>query len=260
MLFPFIADMEIRMDVSSTEGKVVSGKWMVYCQSPWEDEIESAPISRRGWVVQERFLAPRVLHFTRNQIYWECLEASHAATHPKTNLSFLGHDTSFRSGYKTTALELSKARAASESDPNRRLYHIHWGTIVSKYVACLLTKESDRLLAMSGIAKVFQEVNRDAYLAGLWRKTVHADLGWTTEASSGVPAHRSTHLRAPSWSWASIVGGNVRLYLRTPRADLPFPTIKVVDARIVPERDDGDGMGLLKSAELEIDCVLHHYL
>lgn len=260
MLFPFVADMEICVDGNSGEGKMVSGKWMVYCQSPWDDEIESAPISTRGWVVQERFLAPRVLHFTRNQIYWECLEASHAATHPKTNLSFLAYDTSFRSGYKATGLELSKARAASESDPLRRLYHIHWGTIVSNYVRCLLTKESDRLLAMSGIAKVFQEVNRDVYLAGLWRKTVHADLGWTTEASSAVPAHRSTDLRAPSWSWASIVGGNVKLYLRTLRNDLPFPTIKLVDARIVPEGEDGDTMGLLKSAELEIDCVLHHYL
>jgi hypothetical protein len=264
MLFPFTVKTTLSITdyPSSHENTTLSEEWMACWQSTWNDEVESAPISNRGWVVQERFLAPRVLHFTRNQIYWECLEAIHLATHPATDFSSLV-DGIFRpippSCYKVARLELAKAGGDTcDSDPVRSLYHIHWGTVVSNYVACSLTKESDRFLAMAGIAKVFQEVNDDVYLAGVWKKTAHTDLGWTTEARSGVPARRSTELRAPSWSWASIVGGNVK-FLRTYHGNLPFSTIKVLEVRGSTETEE-DSVGLLNSPELEIECILFHYL
>ena len=31
-----------------------------------------APVNTRAWVVQERLLAPRTLHFGRDQLFWEC--------------------------------------------------------------------------------------------------------------------------------------------------------------------------------------------
>jgi hypothetical protein len=34
--------------------------------------VANAPLYTRGWVFQERLLAPRVLNFTRNQLFWEC--------------------------------------------------------------------------------------------------------------------------------------------------------------------------------------------
>lgn len=36
-----------------------------------KDVLES-PLSRRGWVLQERALARRTIYFTSNQTYWEC--------------------------------------------------------------------------------------------------------------------------------------------------------------------------------------------
>lgn len=36
-----------------------------------EDVVES-PLSKRGWVLQERALARRSIYFTNNQTYWEC--------------------------------------------------------------------------------------------------------------------------------------------------------------------------------------------
>jgi hypothetical protein len=35
------------------------------------DVIEGA-LNKRGWVLQERALAPRTIYFTENQTYWEC--------------------------------------------------------------------------------------------------------------------------------------------------------------------------------------------
>jgi hypothetical protein len=40
----------------------------------WRDEVDDAPLSRRGWVFQERFLARRILHFGPRQLAWECQE------------------------------------------------------------------------------------------------------------------------------------------------------------------------------------------
>lgn len=40
----------------------------------WHQEITGAKLCGRGWVFQERLLAPRVLHFAKRQLWWECVE------------------------------------------------------------------------------------------------------------------------------------------------------------------------------------------
>ncbi|EGO60115.1 hypothetical protein NEUTE1DRAFT_36552, partial [Neurospora tetrasperma FGSC 2508] len=37
--------------------------------------VAPAPLYRRGWVYQERTLAPRIIHCCAKQLYWECLES-----------------------------------------------------------------------------------------------------------------------------------------------------------------------------------------
>lgn len=37
-----------------------------------QGDIEEGPLNQRGWVLQERALSHRTLHFTSNQVYWEC--------------------------------------------------------------------------------------------------------------------------------------------------------------------------------------------
>jgi hypothetical protein len=43
----------------------------------WWRNIRDSPLNQRGWVLQERPLSPRILHFCRNEMFWECRE--HAA-------------------------------------------------------------------------------------------------------------------------------------------------------------------------------------
>lgn len=38
----------------------------------FEQDVENAPLSRRGWVFQERVLSRRTIYFTNRQAYWEC--------------------------------------------------------------------------------------------------------------------------------------------------------------------------------------------
>lgn len=50
---------------------------MVYaCTHPsdFDGEVEQAQLNTRAWVMQERFLSRRTIHFGANQMYWECGE------------------------------------------------------------------------------------------------------------------------------------------------------------------------------------------
>ncbi len=43
-------------------------------------DVEEAPLNKRGWVLQERALSRRTIHYTFNQVYWECGEGVHCET------------------------------------------------------------------------------------------------------------------------------------------------------------------------------------
>lgn len=49
----------------------------------WRGNMMDAPLNRRAWVVQERLLARRLLHFGRTQLLWECHELDACETFPE---------------------------------------------------------------------------------------------------------------------------------------------------------------------------------
>jgi hypothetical protein len=38
----------------------------------FENDVEEAQLNQRGWVLQERVLSRRIIHFALNHTYWEC--------------------------------------------------------------------------------------------------------------------------------------------------------------------------------------------
>ncbi|KAK0617668.1 heterokaryon incompatibility protein-domain-containing protein [Immersiella caudata] len=78
-----------------------------------------------------------------------------------------------------------------------------WQKLVEQYSPLLLSKETDRLPALSGITSRV-EPHLGGYRAGLWSTTLAPDLLWrTTQLKSG------SHMVAqgPSWSWTAVNGG-----------------------------------------------------
>lgn len=57
---------------------------------PWRQSVGTAPLQMRGWVVQERMLSARILHWSRNALSWECRQCK-ASEYEPTRL----HDLSF---------------------------------------------------------------------------------------------------------------------------------------------------------------------
>jgi hypothetical protein len=46
----------------------------------FNEHVLDGPLSKRGWVMQERVLAHRTIYFTSKQTYWECGEAVRCET------------------------------------------------------------------------------------------------------------------------------------------------------------------------------------
>ncbi|KAK5674383.1 hypothetical protein LTS10_012967 [Elasticomyces elasticus] len=48
------------------------GKYLLFDIHCWKHEIDDSPLGKRGWVIQERALSARTIHFGKTQIAWEC--------------------------------------------------------------------------------------------------------------------------------------------------------------------------------------------
>lgn len=153
-----------------------------------EREIGNSPLSRRGWIVQERLLSPRVIHFVPNGIYLEYLSTVYLLTNegPKACAEWTPS--------RPDLLSLNPFMIQTPS---------LWFNIVEMYSECNLSFKQDKLVAIAGLAKIINDRSQVPYYAGLWADNILSGLLWL--AKCPMLTHPGVH-RAPSWSWASLDG------------------------------------------------------
>jgi hypothetical protein len=168
------------------------------CERSWNN-IENATLNHRGWVVQERALSPRILHFGRQQLFWECrgLKASDVFPRGLPDIVAVGEPC----GWSGSVLKNNVFHLLRKEDYRK---HKRWQDLVQYYSGASLTRTSDKLVAISGMAsKVQRALGDNRYLAGLWERALPGQLLWST-----VNPREATGLflkyRAPTWSWASL--------------------------------------------------------
>ncbi|RTE70047.1 hypothetical protein BHE90_015562 [Fusarium euwallaceae] len=177
-----------------------------------EDEfskcVSEAAINQRGWVFQERALSQRILYLGNDQLYWECDHLTASEDDP-------GADSrdGCREFIHTRSLETSQVSEFTL----KGLHFLSWSRMMKDYSSKALTYDKDRLVAISGLARLRSLLTQEQYIAGIWVNYWHFDLMWYPRSclyarfSPSVqpwPSHRYVHESTPptlpSWSWASF--------------------------------------------------------
>jgi hypothetical protein len=169
----------------------------------WMDEVTQSVLQTRGWVFQECLLAPRILYFASTQIFFSC-RLRLCELYPETlGLFQQPFERASSDGFRSTFWTLIRSTLEDQS-PSKRSFSVIalWKSMVEIYTEFSLTRESDRLVAISGLAHFLQPVIRCRYLAGLWEDHLILQLLWKSRGESV----RTDSYQAPSWSWASRTG------------------------------------------------------
>lgn len=162
--------------------------------------IIGGPLAKRGWVLQEQLLARRVLYFGE-QLFWECAENWACETLPEGPtgmLSLLGTPTCFATQRRITAI-VSEQFHCTSWFRQTSLYAV-WDSICMEYSRRLLTRQSDKAIAISGIAEYFKALLSEEYIAGIWKGDLIPGLLRFIEISGDRQTLKDI---APSWSWLS---------------------------------------------------------
>ena len=221
----------VYLRASQTEG--------TYAEDLLVPEIESTTWNSRAWIMQERNISTRVIHFAKNRLYFQCRSGQQS----EDNFNFTNNpvfasvqippDLLVRlSDPPPVCVPLVEIREYLASQPKpagdqadgfypqssgkwRTLgetvefqaakltsYDI-WYDIVSRYSKRKLTYASDKLPAMLAVAEDAAGILNDRYLAGLWENDLAVGLLWIAPEHDAKP---EVSYIAPSWSWASYNG------------------------------------------------------
>ncbi|KAK5699435.1 hypothetical protein LTR17_023245 [Elasticomyces elasticus] len=196
------------------------------------DPLEKQPLQTRAWTLQERLLSRRIVHFAADQMYWECNECMSgedgSQSDPKLysmEMVIQGQRLSHSDcGHPTDSPGLNLIEGYAPFDQTSRgRWRGGWLKHIENYSGRKLTYESDKVVAVAGLAKQLTTATGDVYFAGLWKNHMIEDLCWRTypvteerRQDSGGFAHMygrrlctitaQSSYRAPSWSWASLNG------------------------------------------------------
>ncbi|KIW86758.1 uncharacterized protein Z519_12671 [Cladophialophora bantiana CBS 173.52] len=156
----------------------------------------NSPLKKRGWILQEHLLSPRLLFLGRYRMYWECNQTTKYEDFPDYDANVYGDDRG-RDHTHCSITKFSMKRLDFTKTPEDwRL----WYKIVEEYTTRKLTKADDVLPALSGIASWMFSGEHDRYVAGIIKQALHEGLAWWTSQTSG---DRPPGYHGPSWTWIS---------------------------------------------------------
>ncbi|KAI1740242.1 hypothetical protein F4680DRAFT_458632 [Xylaria scruposa] len=176
--------------------KTPSGKeadvYLVKSIDDFNSEVEKAELNTRGWVLQERALSRRILHFAESQVYMEwgggiCCETT---TRMFNRASFFYSDADFPS----QAVEFYRGMKIR-----------YYETIYTEYSNRKFSEDHDRAVALEGLESKILKAYETSGCYGIQRgKFSHEDLMKLIPRDK--PKSRAIMDKVPTWSWMKLIG------------------------------------------------------
>ncbi|KAF2180771.1 HET-domain-containing protein [Zopfia rhizophila CBS 207.26] len=160
----------------------------------FDNHVDGALLNTRAWVMQERVLSRRTIHFSANQTYWECGEEVYCENltvlrSPKTDQFF--------------TLDPNFPNRLLRSGKRRTLNCISF--LLKDYSKRHLTYPTDRRVAMSGLEDRIARGLKCRSRYGIFQKYLPRTLLW--HASNDKMKKIAYDYHMPSWSWMVYSGG-----------------------------------------------------
>jgi hypothetical protein len=240
----------------------------------WDDSEReyNGPWSNRGWTMQEGLLPNRLLHYTASQIIWKCCEeqifergvTERVEDRISETLTYSDYgDIAFGSGFLWQLPTFLKFKRFKNHLPISLDYPLMshsdtfrlWYDLVEDYTPRKFKKTSDRLVAISSLARIYGGMIRNPmYVAGLWKEDLIRGLLWHVEGTALIPKgsadnNTTSHEAFPSWSWASVGSEVVKNDLKTDNSLCALSEIENIEIDLVNLRDP---FGDVKSGNVSI--------
>jgi hypothetical protein len=176
------------------------------------------PLMSRAWTLQERLLSGRILHVTDAELIWECKttlwcecgtisrESDYLSGNPSPKIAYdIAMQDIIEEGRKASQV---KAQESKQSEgPRTPKTSREWTLLIGGYSNRMLTYETDKLPAVSALARRFSLMDElpipRTYLAGLWLEDLPWLLCWRVFQRRFEK--RPESYCGPTWSWASII-------------------------------------------------------
>jgi hypothetical protein len=131
--------------------------------------IGPMPLRQRGWAFQERFLSPRRIHYFDEQMAWECragifLKEHHSCLVPDGHFAqflFKGRKEHDDTVYPVNGKNSKRQPTYSMLNATFRVQS--WNECVREWSYRKFTKELDRLLSLSGLARAAEAPEMGMY-------------------------------------------------------------------------------------------------
>jgi heterokaryon incompatibility protein (HET) len=198
-IFRVRSRLQTRPFDSNTQWSSGINKYVFADRRATKDGIRpSSVLDTRAWVLQEQILSPRVLSFSNEELYWDCASLNASETFPDGIPDF------YDSSLKFHDVQILKEAMLGWEQTNISLeqFYTSWIRIIEEYSERQMTKETDKLAAILGLAKEAAVFLDDRFLLGLWNKRLWRDLLWWVKdpARCVLP----DKFVSPTWSWTSV--------------------------------------------------------
>lgn len=160
----------------------------------FNNDVDHGELNTRGWVLQERALSRRTIHFAENQTYWECGEGVRCETLTKMKnkkASFLGDanfPTSVETYVKGMKIELFQS-------------------LYQRYSNLSLSFAKDRPIAIKGLEKRLIQTFKTVGGYGVFDCYLYRSLLWKSSRQALERIDSLSDGKVPSWSWMAYTGG-----------------------------------------------------